>query len=146
MFMRELVFNVTQESDGGYVAVAVGEAIVTQGDTWDELRKMVRDATQAYFRNSLLPDTLVLHLVNSTENERLPCRRPGATKLAKLVLTSFVLAIVGIVLEAIFLPVGTCGNGGWSTFPVLAGIIAIPVFLVSFIVWGIRKLMRAGFS
>ena len=44
--MRELLFNVTQESGGGYVAVAVGDSIVTQGDTWDELCSMVLDATQ----------------------------------------------------------------------------------------------------
>jgi hypothetical protein len=47
--MRELVFNVTQESDGGYVAVAVGESIATQGDTWDELCFMVLDAVNGYF-------------------------------------------------------------------------------------------------
>ena len=47
--MEELVFNVTQESDGGYVAIAVGESIVTQGDTWDELCYMVLDATKGYF-------------------------------------------------------------------------------------------------
>ena len=39
--MSELVFNVEQEPDGGFVAVAVGESIVTQGDTWDELQAMV---------------------------------------------------------------------------------------------------------
>jgi hypothetical protein len=50
--MRELVFNVTQEPDGGYVAVAVGESIATQGDTWDELCYMVLDATRGYFHDS----------------------------------------------------------------------------------------------
>jgi hypothetical protein len=47
--MSELVFNVEQEEDGGYVAVAVGESIVTQGDTWDELCYTVMDATKGYF-------------------------------------------------------------------------------------------------
>jgi hypothetical protein len=58
--MRELVFNVTQESDGGYVAVAVGESIVTQGDTWDELCYMVLDATKGYFHDSAPPATIRL--------------------------------------------------------------------------------------
>ena len=58
--MRELVFNVTQESDGGYVAVAVGESIATQGDTWDELCYMVLDATRAYFLDSQPPETIRL--------------------------------------------------------------------------------------
>ncbi len=56
--MKELVFNVTQESDGGYVAVAVGESIATQGDTWDELCYMVMDATRAYFSDCKPPDRL----------------------------------------------------------------------------------------
>jgi hypothetical protein len=58
--MRELVFNVTQESDGGYVAVAVGESIVTQGDTWDELCYMVLDATKGYFHDYAPPGTIRL--------------------------------------------------------------------------------------
>ena len=60
--MRELIFNVVQESDGGYVAVTVGEGIVTQGDTWDELCYMVMDATKAYFFDSTSPDTVRLSL------------------------------------------------------------------------------------
>lgn len=59
--MRELVFNVTQESDGGYVAVAVGESIATQGDTWDELCYMVLDATRGYFQGSEPPETIRLY-------------------------------------------------------------------------------------
>ena len=60
--MSELVFNVTQETDGGYVAVAVGESIATQGDTWDELCAMVLDATQGYFFASKPPDRIRLFL------------------------------------------------------------------------------------
>ncbi len=60
--MRELTFNVTQETDGGYVAVAVGESIVTQGDTWDELCSMVLDATPPYFDNVKPPHRIRLFL------------------------------------------------------------------------------------
>jgi len=60
--MNELVFNVTQEPDGGYVAVAVGESIATQGDTWDELCYMVMDATKAYFHDSTPPGRIRLFL------------------------------------------------------------------------------------
>ena len=45
---NELVFSVTQESDGGYVAEALGEDIFTQADTWEELRANVREAVEAY--------------------------------------------------------------------------------------------------
>ena len=60
--MSELLFNVTQEPDGGYVAVAVGESIATQGDTWDELCYMVLDATKLYFSGSQLPARIRLFL------------------------------------------------------------------------------------
>ncbi len=60
--MSELVFNISQEPDGGYVAVAVGESIVTQGDTWDELCYMVLDATKCYFFDSTPPDRIRLFL------------------------------------------------------------------------------------
>ena len=60
--MEELLFNVTQEPDGGYVAHAAGTGIVTQGDTWDELCYMVLDATQAYFHGTVAPKRLRLFL------------------------------------------------------------------------------------
>ena len=60
--MSELVFEVTQESDGGYVAEALGENIVTQGDTWEELRANVKGAVQAYYFDEPKPAYLRLHL------------------------------------------------------------------------------------
>jgi len=60
--MPELLFNVTQEPDGGYVAVAAGEPIATQGDTWEELCYMVMDATRGYFHESTPPDRVRLFL------------------------------------------------------------------------------------
>ena len=61
--MRELVFEITQEEDGGYCAKAVGEGIFTQSDTWEELREMVLDATKAYFFDSAPPERVRLHLI-----------------------------------------------------------------------------------
>ncbi len=60
--MSELVFEVTQETDGGYVAEALGENIVTEADTWEELRQNVQEAVEAYFFNETKPITLRLHL------------------------------------------------------------------------------------
>ena len=40
--MSELVFEVTQEGDGGFVAECLTEAIFTQADTWEALRSNVR--------------------------------------------------------------------------------------------------------
>jgi predicted RNase H-like HicB family nuclease len=59
----ELVFKVIQEPDGGYVAQCLTEGIVTQGDTWDELKNMVKDAVEAYFFDAPKPRSIRLHLV-----------------------------------------------------------------------------------
>jgi hypothetical protein len=40
--MHELVFPVTQEADGGFVAESLDECVITQADTCDELRHNVR--------------------------------------------------------------------------------------------------------
>ena len=45
----EIIFEVTEDADGGYCAVALGHAIATQGDTMEELREMVRDAVKCHF-------------------------------------------------------------------------------------------------
>jgi len=61
--MRELVFDVTQEVDGGFVAEALGESIITQADSWGELRTNVKEAVTAYFFDRESPGSLRLHLV-----------------------------------------------------------------------------------
>ena len=61
--MNELVFEVTQESDGGFVAEALGESIITQADSWDELRANVREAVKAFYFDRPAPQRLRLHLV-----------------------------------------------------------------------------------
>ncbi|MBX9773459.1 MAG: hypothetical protein K2Y71_03510 [Xanthobacteraceae bacterium] len=61
--MNELVFEVTQEADGGFVAEALGESIVTQADSWDELRANVREAVKAFYFDRPAPARLRLHLV-----------------------------------------------------------------------------------
>ena len=61
--MSELVFEVTQDVDGGYVAEAFGEGIVTQAETWEELREHVKDAVDLYFLDQAeKPKYLRLHL------------------------------------------------------------------------------------
>ena len=47
--MNELVFEVTQEADGGSCAECLTENIFTEGDTWDDVRKNVQEAVRAYF-------------------------------------------------------------------------------------------------
>ena len=47
--MNELVFEVTQEADGGFCAECLSENIFTQGDTWDAVRTNVQEAVRAFF-------------------------------------------------------------------------------------------------
>jgi hypothetical protein len=61
--MDELVFEVTQEGDGGFVAEALGESIFTQADTWSELRANVREAVTAFYFDRPAPKRVRLHLV-----------------------------------------------------------------------------------
>jgi len=59
----DLVFEVIQEADGGYVAECLTENIVTQADTWEELRTNVKDAVEGYFFDGPKPRSIRLHLV-----------------------------------------------------------------------------------
>ena len=61
--MNEIVFQVTQENDGGFVAECLSEDIFTQGDTWEELRRNVQEAVSAYFFDRPKPGAIRLHLV-----------------------------------------------------------------------------------
>ena len=62
--MSELVFEVTQEEDGGFCAECLSENIFTQGDSWDALRQNVREAVRGYyFDRPQTPRQIRLHLV-----------------------------------------------------------------------------------
>ena len=61
--MNELVFEVTQEADGGFVAEALGESIFTEADTWEALRANIREAVRAFYFDRPAPAHVRLHLV-----------------------------------------------------------------------------------
>jgi hypothetical protein len=63
--MSALIFEVTQEADGGFCADCLTESIITQGDSWDLLRDNVREAVCAYYfdQPTSLPSSIRLHLV-----------------------------------------------------------------------------------
>jgi predicted RNase H-like HicB family nuclease len=67
----EIVFSVTQEEDGGYVAGCTSLPIVTEGDTWDELKANVRDAVNGYFFDS--PKHVQIRLLLLREELVTPC-------------------------------------------------------------------------
>jgi len=61
--MSELVFEVTQEADGGYCAECLTLDIFAQADTWQELRENVSKAVRAYHFDGAVPERVRLHLV-----------------------------------------------------------------------------------
>lgn len=48
----ELIFEVRDAEEGGYWARALGHAIFTEGETWDELRSNVREAISLHFEDT----------------------------------------------------------------------------------------------
>lgn len=62
--MSEIVFVVEEAPEGGFTARALGEAIFTEAETMDELRRMVRDAVLCHFPDaSSRPKVIRLHTV-----------------------------------------------------------------------------------
>jgi predicted RNase H-like HicB family nuclease len=60
----ELIFEVRDAEEGGYCARALGHAIFTQADTWEELRANVLEATSLHFEDGAVHPRLVqLHYV-----------------------------------------------------------------------------------
>ena len=63
--MSEIIFEVREdETEGGYVASALGYGIHTQGETPEELRARVKEAVDCYFDESMdAPKIIRLHFV-----------------------------------------------------------------------------------
>ena len=61
--LNEVVFEVHEAEEGGYYAAAVGYDIITQGDSWEELKLMAQDAVLCHFDDEAAPATLRLRLV-----------------------------------------------------------------------------------
>ena len=58
----EIIFEVTEAVEGGYDARALGYDIFTQGDDWDDLKAMARDAVRCCFEEGSAPRVIRLHL------------------------------------------------------------------------------------
>jgi hypothetical protein len=62
--MKELIFEVTEdEAEGGFVARALGQSIITQAENWNELRENVREAVLCHFDEGQAPAVIRLHRV-----------------------------------------------------------------------------------
>lgn len=62
--MNEIIFEVRDdEAEGGFVARALGHSIVTQAETWEQLRANVKDAVRCHFEEGQAPRIIRLHRV-----------------------------------------------------------------------------------
>ena len=60
----ELIFEVRDADEGGYCARALGHAIFTEAETWEELRANVPEAVCLHFEDGAVHPRLVqLHYV-----------------------------------------------------------------------------------
>lgn len=59
----EIIFLVEEAPEGGYLARALGHAIFTEADTWEELKRAVQDAVTCHFEDELRPALVRLHVV-----------------------------------------------------------------------------------
>ena len=56
----EIIFEVTEAPEGGYDARALGHSIFTQGEDWDDLKVMLRDAVLCHFDEDDVPRVIRL--------------------------------------------------------------------------------------
>ncbi len=61
--MHQIVFEVVESEEGGYVARALGHRIHTQGENWEDLKQMVQDAVKTHFDESSRPAMIRLLFV-----------------------------------------------------------------------------------
>ena len=62
--MSEIIFEVHEAEEGGFWARALGHSIFTQGETWEDLRAMVKDAVACHFeKEPERPKIIRLHYV-----------------------------------------------------------------------------------
>ncbi|MBC7320064.1 2-oxoisovalerate dehydrogenase [bacterium] len=64
MKLKEIIFIVEEDPEGGYNAKALGYSIFTEGETLEELKEHIKDAIKCYFDNEEdIPDVIRLHIV-----------------------------------------------------------------------------------
>jgi predicted RNase H-like HicB family nuclease len=61
--MKELIFLVEEDPEGGYTARALSASIFTEADTLEELRAHIREAVRCHFDAADLPKVIRLHIV-----------------------------------------------------------------------------------
>ncbi len=61
--MSEILFVVEESDDGGWMAKAFGDSIVTEADSLEALRTAVREAVDCHFDNRHRPILIRLRII-----------------------------------------------------------------------------------
>ena len=61
--MSEIIFIIENADEGGYIAKALGYSIITEAETFDELKENIKDAIKCHFDEKDLPHIVRLHMV-----------------------------------------------------------------------------------
>jgi len=61
--MKEIIFIVEEDPEGGYTAQALGYSIFTEGESLEELKKNVKDALKCHFEKEEIPLFIRLHII-----------------------------------------------------------------------------------
>jgi len=48
--MKEIIFLVEEDIEGGFVAKALGEDIFSQADSFEQLKEEIKDAVRCHFK------------------------------------------------------------------------------------------------
>lgn len=66
MTVKEIVFIVEEDPEGGYNAEALGYSIFTEGETIEELKENIKDAIRCHFdREEEVPQIIRLHIAKA---------------------------------------------------------------------------------
>jgi hypothetical protein len=60
---KEIIFIVEESPEGGFEARALGHSVFTEGETYEELKRMVQDAVICHFEEAERPKIIRLHMV-----------------------------------------------------------------------------------
>ena len=64
MSIKEIIFMVEEDPEGGYTARALGYSIFTQAETLEELKESIKDAIKCHFdKDEEIPKIVRLHIV-----------------------------------------------------------------------------------
>lgn len=63
MKLKEIIFFIEEDPEGGYTAQSYGNSIFTEGETLEEIKENIKDALRCHFEKDEAPHLVHLHIV-----------------------------------------------------------------------------------